>query len=184
MQQELTPMTQATLADTKPMSDESDVELLQQLLMHGGTQAFDLVPLALKKVIVEKQWQHRVDRHGNAFASFESFVCHPLWQGLETTIDDLRVYCRKQPIIQRLILEAMEPGRADGGDRRSKDFQPDNVSLKYGNSAIYTLKRLKRDRPDLFQQVLGGALSANAAAIEAGFRKKSKHRCPKCGHEW
>jgi hypothetical protein len=75
----------------------------------------------------------------------------------------------------------MEPGRADGGDRRSADFQTDNVRLKYGNSALYTLKRLKRERPDLFQQVLGGRLSANEAAIEAGFRKKP--RCPHCGHE-
>jgi hypothetical protein len=41
-----------------------------------------------------------------------------------------------------------------------------------GNSAIYTLARLDRDRPDLAAQVRSGRLSANAAAIEAGFRKK------------
>ena len=38
---------------------------------------------------------------------------------------------------------------------------------QYGNTATYTAKRLKRDRPDLFQQVLDGKLSVNAA----GFRK-------------
>ena len=34
----------------------------------------------------------------------------------------------------------------------------------------YALKRLKRDRTDLFDKVIAGELSANAAAIEAGFQ--------------
>jgi hypothetical protein len=161
-----------------------DIDLLQQLVRYGGNQAFELVPLALKKVIEEQQWQNQVDRAGDRFLSFEAFVRHPLWQGLETTIDDLRVFCRKQPEVQRLILEAMEPGRTDGGDRRSAEFQSNNITLKRGTSAIYTLKRLKRDHPSLFHQVLSGVMSANAAAIEAGIRKKPLLRCPKCGHEW
>jgi hypothetical protein len=37
---------------------------------------------------------------------------------------------------------------------------------------LYTLKRLKRDRPDLFHLVIGGEISANAAAKEAGWRKQ------------
>lgn len=163
-----------------------DIELLQQLIMHGGTQAFDLVPLALKKVVTERQWQQRQDKNGNAFLSFEAFVTHQRWQGLESTIDDLRVFCRKNPEVVRLILNAMEPEREQG--RPTKEDQAnkgDNVTFnRRGNSALYTMKRLKRDRPELFQQVLGGALSANAAALEAGWRKKQKHKCPKCGHEW
>ncbi len=48
----------------------------------------------------------------------------------------------------------------------------DNVTpAQKGNSKSYTLSRLERDRPDLFERVCGGELSANAAAIEAGFRK-------------
>jgi hypothetical protein len=34
------------------------------------------------------------------------------------------------------------------------------------------LKRLKRDRPDLFQRVVAGELSAHAAAIEADIRQR------------
>lgn len=41
-----------------------------------------------------------------------------------------------------------------------------------GNSKAYTLDRLKREAPDLFERVCANELSANAAAIEAGFRKK------------
>ena len=54
----------------------------------------------------------------------------------------------------------------------------------YGTSRAYVLARLKRDRPDLAQRVIDAELSANAAAIEAGFRKKPVRRCPNCGHEW
>lgn len=41
-----------------------------------------------------------------------------------------------------------------------------------GNSRAFTLSRLKKDAPELFDRVVAGELSANAAAIEAGFRKK------------
>jgi len=44
--------------------------------------------------------------------------------------------------------------------------------LKKGNSKERTVRRIARDRPDLFEKVKAGELSANAAAIEAGFRRK------------
>ncbi len=47
--------------------------------------------------------------------------------------------------------------------------------LQGGTSETYTISRLKRDRPDLAERVLDedDPLSANAAAIEAGFREKT-----------
>jgi hypothetical protein len=51
----------------------------------------------------------------------------------------------------------------------------DNVTTlkpKHGTSLAYTLDRLSRERPDLLAKVETGKLSANAAAIQAGFRKK------------
>jgi hypothetical protein len=41
-----------------------------------------------------------------------------------------------------------------------------------GNSVEATIRRLRKDRPDLHARWLAGELSANAAAIEAGFRSK------------
>ena len=50
----------------------------------------------------------------------------------------------------------------------------DNVtSDERGNSETYTIRRLCRDRPDLAEQVERGELTANQAAIEAGFRRRS-----------
>lgn len=63
-----------------------------------------------------------------------------------------------------------------GGDRRSSEFQVDNINLKTqgGTSETYTVRRLRRDgHADLADQVERGELSANKAAIKAGFRCRS-----------
>jgi hypothetical protein len=53
---------------------------------------------------------------------------------------------------------------------------PDNIrevpTRQYGTSLTDTLRRLHRDRSDLYAKVIAKEMSANAAAIEAGFRKK------------
>jgi hypothetical protein len=72
--------------------------------------------------------------------------------------------------------DLLHPELADnGGDRKSEQYQFDNIKLKHGGgtSETYTLRRLKRDRSDLAQKVISGEMSANAAAIEAGFRDKT-----------
>jgi hypothetical protein len=60
-----------------------------------------------------------------------------------------------------------------GGDRKSAD-QDGNANLKpSSNDAEYVVRRLKRDNPELADQVVRGELSPNAAAIKAGFRKRT-----------
>jgi hypothetical protein len=57
------------------------------------------------------------------------------------------------------------------------DYNPYNIRDKiintpdYGTSLSYTLRRLKQDHPELYQRVVAGDLSANAAAREAGIRR-------------
>ena len=41
-----------------------------------------------------------------------------------------------------------------------------------GRGVTYILRRLKRDRPDLLKRFVSGEMSANAAAVAAGFRKR------------
>lgn len=61
------------------------------------------------------------------------------------------------------------PSNGKVGNGRSFD----NVkATKGGNDTEYTLRRLKRDAPELYSQVKRGELSVNAAAIKAGIRKK------------
>ena len=48
-----------------------------------------------------------------------------------------------------------------------------NVTIIRGNKRDYILTRLKKDHPKLFEQVKAGELSAHAAALKAGFRKRA-----------
>lgn len=74
----------------------------------------------------------------------------------------------------RRIVQETRALRPHGGDRKSEEFrnQGSNTTLK-GRGAGYQTRRLERDRPDLAARVKAGDLSANAAAIEAGFRPKT-----------
>jgi hypothetical protein len=59
---------------------------------------------------------------------------------------------------------------------RNQYSKSDNVTLDMpgdgrGNSRSYTVSRLKKHRPDLYGKVVAGEMSANAAAIKAGYRK-------------
>ena len=40
------------------------------------------------------------------------------------------------------------------------------------------MRRLRKDRPDVHQRVLAGEMSANAAMVEAGFRKRRERKKP------
>jgi hypothetical protein len=152
------------------------IELLQHVMIEGGERAFGTVPLMLARVIQERLWADRRDQHGEPFRSFEAFVTALLPEGLESSIDDLIAFCRKHEDVQRLIKGEVDPSAtpseagAKGGRGRKADS---NATGFVGRGSTYALKRLKRDRPDLFQRVVAGELSAHAAAIEAGFRRRT-----------
>ena len=59
-----------------------------------------------------------------------------------------------------------EPNR--GGDRKSEAIKDQGNNVTWFPiveiASTYTLKRLKRDRADLFDRAIAGELSANAAA--------------------
>lgn len=141
---------------------------------------------------VLKRWQQIAD------GSFES-DCRSLLQMIDET-DELRLwesyadgfYETRDNFLQSVVLidfdfaerslseivtrlrhgerVGLQPLAKHGGARK----QADNISLtEYGTAAAYTIRRLKRDRPDLAERVIEGELSANAAAIEAGFRRRT-----------
>ena len=70
----------------------------------------------------------------------------------------------------------MRPVAAHGQIGKGR-VRVDNVNsipeAKGGNATAYTVRRLKRDNPELAERVISGELSANAAALLAGFRRPS-----------
>ena len=105
----------------------------------------------------------------------ETFIARKLlvdFNIVEHTLPDILEKLRRgEPVeLQRKDGRVVPLGK-HGGNRKV-DYQGDIVTLMRGNSLDYTLRRLTRDRPDLLARYESGELSANAAAIEAGFRKK------------
>lgn len=150
------------------------IQSLQQAIGHGGKEVFDVVPGTLRNVLLDRAWADRKDRNGQPFRSFEAFATHMLWQGLESSISDLLLYCRNRSDVAELIRR--EVGAADtpseAGAKGGKGNKAvDSIKSLGGTDPTYTLRRLKRDHPELAEKVVAGKLSAHAAAIEAGFRQ-------------
>ena len=119
------------------------------------------------------------------------------WLGYGGRSEYLRDGLQLDPEMVELAIKGLElsdPNKATGLDRavvlgkhggKRVKGQGDNVTLRQrGNDPAYTLARLERDHPELAERVAAGELSANAAAIKAGFRKKPMKCCPNCGHRW
>jgi hypothetical protein len=102
---------------------------------------------------------------------------------------------RKDPedAARRLMrLRAEEAKRVEEKDKKNKSRQGERTDLKpinflyeekigiqevapTGTSSEAAHRRLRKDRPDLHERVLTGELTANAAMIEAGFRKARRY---------
>jgi len=152
------------------MPPHDTIQSLQQLIGHGGEQVFDLVPIVLRDVLEHRLWQDRKDRNGQPFRSFEAFATHILWQGLESSVPELLLYCRKHTDVAELIRREVGamPAHGEIGGGHSRDSVATSGDDR---GATYALRRLKRDHPELAEMVVAGKLSAHAAAIEAGFRQ-------------
>lgn len=157
------------------MKQPDPVKEAQRILINGDQSLFGTLPVVIKNMIDDQCWLSHQKQDGSSFSSFRELVEYKLYWGLETPFDDLVYFCRKDSECVRLL----EANRGELGGVGRPVSNPDNVSIKkrdFGNSSDYTKLRLKRDRPDLYERVINGDLSANAAAIEAGFRKPPKPR--------
>ena len=76
------------------------------------------------------------------------------------------------------------PGQPKTTETKSINDNIINTLSSQGTSKAYTVSRLKRDRPDLFEKVVAGELSANKAAIEAGFRRRSRTPSESLDYWW
>jgi hypothetical protein len=148
------------------------VSSLQHSLAEGA-HGIDCVPKLIVRVIAENLWrefycepmQSEV-RH----ESFERYVTDNLPTGLGTTIRFLKNLCRDDAEALEAIDRATQ--------REPCKHAVDNVNSNErpaGNSRDAAIRRLRKDRPDLLEKVIAGQLSAHAAAIEAGHRKKPTH---------
>lgn len=143
-------------------------------LLGSSEHSLDLVPQLIVKIVDNNMWQeYIVPRTGEivTFDDFAEFVKTPPLEGLGVTMEVLKRLCRDNPAAMDAIDRAT--ARANGGDRRSEGFSHNNVMTEnatQGNSPEYALRKLRKDAPELHQDVIEGKISPHAAMVEAGFR--------------
>jgi len=173
------------MIELSPRDKQALVQSLWSIWNQGGA-ALGQLPQTIKSILDTEAWRSR-EVEGNTLsnATFREFVISaPLkgcgWKDQVKAIQ--KVLDLKSPEIAGRFRDAYEGGQ---GARNDLTELNDNIiKSEQGTSKSYTLSRLNRDYPKLYSRVLAGELSANAAAIKAGFRKKPKRHCPHCGHEW
>jgi hypothetical protein len=148
---------------------QSTIESLYEAT--GGLRVF---PGLLKKIIANRAWERRVAK-GRVIEldSLVQLITEKPYRGWGEDLKKVEAVIKDDPEALRMFREATTA--AHGGDRKTEDaaIKSDNVTLEpeRGNSLAYTLDRLHREAPELYEQVVAGELTANKAAIKAGFRK-------------
>lgn len=148
-----------------------------QTVQHGGG-TLEILPGLVKKVIRNKCWRKML--WGDElieYSSFEECVTADMPRGMGTTIQRLRDLCRSDSDAIKAIDGVLQrPAGAPVGNTnavKDKETNVDNVNdcieRPTGNSREAGLRRLKKDRPDLYDAV-GKSMTVNAAAVKAGFR--------------
>lgn len=115
------------------------------------------------------------------FRRFSDFVAAHPPEGLGTSTQALSSICQHSGDNEALDLlaQAMAGERgAPKGNKNALKTNDNNINNSFeresptGTSAVATIRRLAKDAPELHALVIAGELSPNAAAIEAGFRKR------------
>jgi hypothetical protein len=152
-------------------ADAAGLLYYKMLTMVREQRSLSELPATLKEIIKTKAWQ-RWRWVGSSFAqnSLGGYLTSPPPNGVGIEIETVWKLVDDDPEALALLRDAItnEPGHPGSNtDNISNRNKPE-----HGTSLGYTLDRLKRDHPKLFDRVKAKELSANAAAIEAGFRKK------------
>lgn len=132
-------------------------------------------PGLLKKIISEKAWERRV-HNGRVIelSSLRELIESKPVDGWGQ--DPAKIEAVIRDDAEALAMWHLEMTPERGGDHGNQytGGKSNNITLATpdrGTSRSYTVARLKQQAPELFEKVVSGELSANAAAIQAGFRK-------------
>lgn len=153
-----------------PIDNQNICASCEQAIRHGVGR-LDAVPGLIKRIIKEELWRERKVETGEIvkLKSFRELITAKPYAGWDTDPAKIEAVIRDDPEVLTLWEKEMQVGK---GTRTDLVDNINHVRASKGTSRAYTASRLKRDRPDLFAKVVAGKLSANAAAIKAGFRKK------------
>lgn len=138
-------------------------------------------PKLLKQVLKGKEnamWKKFVTQRGEVVEhdSFEAFVETPPLKGLGADMGLVKRIAGLDSETFDLLDQALKrkPGRPS-----APEGEKETVSNTHGferpatGTRARALRKLRTDAPELHEQVLAGNLSAHAAMVQAGFRKRT-----------
>jgi hypothetical protein len=156
------------------MNEIEKAELVQTTVdcFRRGCGSLENLPGLIAKVIEVKAWESRL-HHGRLYElpSLRDLVTRKPPEGWGQNPDKIEALLKDSPEVLACWREEM---KHKTGPKAESDLCNNitETTKGTGTSKAYTLSRLKRENAELFQQVVAGELSANAAAIKAGWRKK------------
>ena len=144
--------------------------------IHHGLGNLETIPALLRRIIENKAWECRqVKMRGVVqLANLRELITKEPMEGGGENPERIEALIRDDVEVLAMWREEMveRPGKRSKVNLDNADNVSNKEKVQAGNSRSYTVSRLQREAPELFAQVVAGTLSANAAAIQAGFRKK------------
>lgn len=143
-------------------------------LSHGETN-LTVFPKLLRRIIEEQAWKvRRVPGKGMVeMQSLRELVTTAPITGWGEDPAKIEAVIRDDAEVLAMWREAMKAKTGPKVKREENSYCNNITQTKgaTGTSRAYTVSRLQREAPELFEKVKAGEMSANAAAIEAGFRR-------------
>jgi hypothetical protein len=165
-------MPSKTTLPRNPLLSNNDIVEMARRNVAEGELNIKRIPGAIRQLIESGAWRERIGGAGLAhlkFNSFAEFVTTPPLDGMgwePGQITNLLRFDQEVLTLWRQAVTAPAHRPKSGNNVPTKSKRPHR-----GNSLAWTLDRLAREHKALYAQVLAGKLSANQAAIKAGFRK-------------
>lgn len=166
-----------------PKANAALVEALGSALREGE-HGLRTGPALLVRVLREESWCSFVTQRGDQVEHqrFEHFVTTPPLKGLgasmrliEKMLDSIEMETER--VAARDLLDRVT--QKPRGGSKEINLNVDNIHNENdlgrpsGTSTAAALRRLRKDAPELHAEVLAGHLSAHAAMVKAGFRRKA-----------
>jgi hypothetical protein len=138
-----------------------------------GAGALNSFPGLLKRVIEERVWEHRI-YHGREYRlpNLRALITEKPMAGWGEDPKKIEALIKDDPEVLPMFEKAMQikPGPKPESSESSFD-NVKRINASTGNTRAYTLTRLQKDNPEIYEEVKAGKLSANAGAVKAGWRK-------------
>jgi len=142
-------------------------DITMSAIYHGCTK-LDSIPALIRRIIENRAWECRqVKMRGVVqLNNLREMITKEPMEGWGEDPERIESLIRNDPEVLVMWRDAMK------GQAGRPKMGSNPTVLEKDRGKAYTVSRLQREAPALFKQVVAKTLSANAAAIQAGFRKK------------